>query len=111
MGLFKLFSSGSEVGDTSQSTLQPGNPNPARFTIVKTEQCGMHLVAWVRYHGVTNYEGNKILVFLNREAESLYRLTWLDPHFDDKVYGAPFARFEPTKRGWYAAIRMLDGYY
>jgi hypothetical protein len=109
MGMFHFFSTGSKPGDV----IRPGNPNPAKFTIERTEQCGPHLVAQIRYHGVTNYEGRKIIVYLNRSEQSLRDSAWIDPHFqDDERYGgAPFARFEPTELGWANAIGMLDGFF
>lgn len=107
MGIGKKFSSGVSPGQT----IIPGNPNPARFTVLRSEECGKHLVAMLQYHGVTNYEGRKVLVWLNKDEAWLRSKTFLDPHFQESHDDSPFARFEPTQCGWYGAIGMLDGWF
>lgn len=84
------------------------DPDPTRFGVARTEQVGPHLVASIVYHGVTNYEGFKTIVFKDLTAEELKAAAEVDPHFRkpvDPVAGPrPFARFEPTDEGWAAAI-------
>jgi hypothetical protein len=104
MGVFHLFSTASKPGDT----IRPGNPNPAKFTVVRSQQCGRHLVALLRYAGVTNYEGSKILVFLDKDEVWLRSRIWLDPHFQENKNESPFARFEPTESGWWAAVDIAE---
>lgn len=86
-----------------QDPIPRGNPNPMRFTILCSEQVGPHAVIKVRYHGVTNYEGTKVIVYLNTSVADIERQTALDPHFTIDPGIRPFARFEPTLRGWSAA--------
>lgn len=86
-----------------------GNPNPLNFLIEKIEQVGNHVVAMIKYIGVTNYEGKKILVFTNQKAKTIQKLTSIDPHFSNNPeYISPFARFEPTINGWNAAIFLCE---
>lgn len=86
-----------------QTPIPRGNPDPQRFTILCSEQIGPHAVIKVRYHGVINYEGIKVIVYLDTSVEEIESQTSLDPHFDLPPGIRPFARFEPTLRGWSAA--------
>jgi hypothetical protein len=109
MGVFKPFSSCSE-GDTRQLTapvVKPpvrrkknGNPNPRRFEIKLTEKHGPFLIVLIHYPDCRNYEGWKLLLYVNVSKKELLKRTELDPHFCDKPgHLAPVARFEPTERG------------
>ena len=80
------------------------NPNPARFTILSTEQVGSAVVAEVLYPDCTNYEGRKVLVYADMDASTLRLMTTLDPHFSP--HGGPLARFEPTMRGYRLAVEV-----
>jgi hypothetical protein len=86
------------------STVRYPNPNPARFTILRTLQVGRSVVAEVRYPDCTNYEGHKVLVYADTDASALRSRTTLDPHF--ARHGGPVARFEPTERGWNLAVEV-----
>lgn len=81
------------------------NPDPDNFVIKRTEQVGDHLVALVNYPDCTNYEGNKVLLFLHTTVKQLAKLKKLDPHFCDDNHLSPFARFVPTPAGFDAAVR------
>jgi hypothetical protein len=89
-------------GDVT-SPPQAGNPDPRRFTIEQTVQIGACVVARVRYHGVANYEGMKVLLYQGVTELQLHTARSLDPHFCDDDHLSPFARFEPTASGWEAA--------
>ena len=80
------------------------NPNPARFSILRTLQVGRCVVAEVRYPDCTNYEGRKVLVYADTDAGSVRAWTTLDPHF--ARHGGPVARFKPTARGWAMAVEV-----
>jgi len=86
------------------SEIRLPNPNPARFTILRTKQVGSAVVAEVRYPDCTNYEGRKVLVFDNTNEDALRKRTTLDPHFAES--GGPVARLEPTERGWSLATEI-----
>jgi len=77
-------------------------PDPANFTIKRTEEVGDALVVMAQYPDCTNYEGKKIMVFPRMTTKELLRLSHLDPHF--QLDEGPVARFEPTERGWDLAI-------
>lgn len=63
-------------------------------------------MARVKYLDATNYEGEKILVFKQIPMDTIRHLKRLDPHFCDDGHVSPFARFEPTSKGWEAAVKM-----
>ena len=80
------------------------NPNPARFSILRTLQFGRSVVVEVRYPDCTNYEGRKVLVYADTDEVAVKALATLDPHF--ARHGGPVARFEPTQRGWDLAVEV-----
>ena len=81
-----------------------GNPDPKNFVIERAEMIGLHVVAEVVYPDCKNYEGRKILVFKGCTIAYLAKQEFLDPHFcHNSTHPSPFARFEPTEDGWYAA--------
>ena len=54
---FNMLSSGSSCN------IEPRNPNPHLFDIIRALLVGNLLIAELKYRGCTNYEGRKILVF------------------------------------------------
>lgn len=85
-----------------------GNPVPTNYTILRTEQIGKYLIAEILYPDCQNYEGKKICVFATT-IKKLVNATSIDPHFQEKNPLSPIARFEPTNRGWKAAMIMVIG--
>lgn len=87
-----------------------GNPDPSKYKVEEVVRRPPHLVVKVRYEGVSNYEGLKILVYLNTSVEDLINTKTLDPHFNNKPSASPvpFARFEPTDDGWKAAVSLAE---
>lgn len=87
-----------------------GNPDPWSWTILRSVQIGTMLVVEIKYPNCTNYEGKKILLYENITELGLRNQGKVDPHFfpnDNRTrYRSPFARFEPTERGWDAAKRL-----
>jgi hypothetical protein len=80
-------------------------PNPRRFTLTRDERIGKFLIVQANYPDATNFEGNKIMVYLFSGTSSRLRDATgnsLDPHFTPNGI-APVARFEPTDRGWQMA--------
>jgi hypothetical protein len=106
MGVFKHFSSSSNDcfgKQTVTQTVVKFTPSPeiSNYEIVKFEEIRGHLVVKIRYKDVTNYEGNKIMVYRDCSMKDLHAQKLIDPHFsdNDKMH-SPFARFEPTAYGW-----------
>jgi hypothetical protein len=99
MGLGPKFSSGSYDAPTT------GNPDPRKFTILKSQQYGPHFcVIKIQYPNCTNYEGVKILVFKELLAHVLTS-EMIDPHFmENSKRPSPIARFQPTDEGWADAL-------
>lgn len=93
---------------TTKPRAPQGNPNPFRYTILKSQQHGLALIVKVHYPDATTYEGVKILVYSNGTlAELTSQSKGIDPHFSpSKSALSPFARFEPTNKGWQAAVRL-----
>ena len=93
---------------TTVRVLRPGNPDPNKYKVIKdAEYRGWYLVE-IKYDGVTNYEGRKILLYRGIGKKDLDAQISIDPHFsDNKNYHSPFARFEPTDQGWSAAIFLI----
>lgn len=84
------------------------NPDPSNFKIIKRHLIGNSMVLFVNYPNCKNHEGNKIMVYLDVDFIDLINQRTLDPHFsDNKDLIAPFARFEPTDKGWDAACDFL----
>jgi hypothetical protein len=104
MGLGIGFRSSCSLTPPNSSLVFP-NPNPARFTILKTQQIGKSVVAKVSYPDCTNFEGKKILLYKSTTEDSLRSRKTLDPHFSPNS-GGPVARFIPTKKGWKLAVAM-----
>ena len=86
---------------------QTGAPKPANFNILNTKEVGDNLVAVIQYPDCTNFEGNKICVFLNTSAQELYSRAEVDPHFS-RSSKSPFARFVPTTEGAAAALKLAE---
>ena len=83
------------------------NPDPVKFNVHATLQVGRHTVAKVTYPDCTNYEGEKILLYLCTTSVQILSMDILDPHFDDnEEILSPFARFEPTDDGWDIAVKV-----
>ena len=115
MGLIKWFSSDSrDCGLTYNGPPSRDNPidltqinstpDPKKFEIKKRKDVNGYPIFWVKYPGVTNYEGNKILMYPKNFNTDLLQER-MDPHFFDKG-DSPIARFEPTDLGWKAAITL-----
>lgn len=85
------------------------NPDPRVFEIVRSQQVQRNLAVAVKYPSCVNYEGLKVLAYLNCTLEDLLRQGTIDPHFSDNPKMiSPFARFEPTVAGWDAALHCCE---
>ena len=83
------------------------NPNPKDFVIETVFHGKRGCVLRVRYPGCTNFEGRKILVFMDkREALKAEENGLLDPHFLQS--GGLLARFRPDQ--FALACRFLQMY-
>lgn len=86
-------------------TVEPPNPDPTRYQVVRVQLVGVCLVLLIRYHGCTNYEGRKILVFRGITLADLLNQRVIDPHFfEHATIASPVARFVPTEEGWDMAV-------
>ena len=85
------------------------NPNPDNYTIEDDYETISGCVLLIKYHDCTNYEGNKVLLFRNTTIDEIKEQTLIDPHFSENTeFISPFARFEPTDKGWGYACLMLE---
>jgi len=96
--------------DEPASTPSPSplsNPDPSRYDILRSEQVGKFLVVMLRYHGCTNYEGVKVMVYADCTLKQLCAQKRIDPHFaESKKFHSPIARFVPTEDGWEMAVNL-----
>ena len=84
------------------------NPDPSRFNIIKIWSVNGYTILKLKYHGCTNYEGIKILVF-DAPVMEVYKQPLIDPHFSlNKEYHSPIARFLPTEEGWQMAMTFCN---
>jgi hypothetical protein len=82
-----------------------GNPVATNYKIVKSKSFYDWCVIKIVYPDCNNYEGNKICVY-NYHLAKILSHNKLDPHFSQNDI-APFARLEPTEKGWAAAIGLI----
>lgn len=91
----------------------PGSPDSANYSVEEIHRTGRNLVLKVKYPNCAacNYEGNKILVYLNVTESQVLKWRKIDPHFKDpkklvhdKEAPPPVARFPASKEGWLDAI-------
>jgi len=84
----------------------PEAPNPNVFRIRKMEQVKNNVVVLIHYPNCDNYEGNKICLYKNTILKQVLDQIYIDPHFSNDCGLSPFARFEPTEKGWEMAVKM-----
>lgn len=85
----------------------PQDPDPSKFILENVVEYNGNAAVQIKYPNCTNYEGTKIIVYKNVNYKQLASLKEIDPHFVEGNVIKPFARFEPTEEGWYAAINLL----
>ena len=84
------------------------NPNPNNYDIIGHLESNGWLLIKIKYPDCTNYEGIKILLFKDVTVMDLLKQRLIDPHFSqNEKYKSPFARFEPTEKGWFAATSLM----
>jgi hypothetical protein len=111
MGM-RLFGSSSsnddfKFEDRRYKSFSP-SPNPSNYEIIRHIELGKNLIVFIKYKDVTNYEGNKILVYKDCTLKQLTDQKLIDPHFsDNKNMFSPIARFEPTDTGWKLAETII----
>lgn len=90
-------------------TARLGEPQAHRFEIVRAEQVGANVVAYIRYLDASEYGGMKLLVYRSVSVNALTTADVLDPHFlENSPSFTPFARFEPTDEGLAAAFEVAE---
>ena len=87
---------------TSLTSVAP-NPSPSMYKVLERKPFKNSTLLKVKYIGCTNFEGEKILIFMG----GFFPKGDLDPHFseDDK---SPIARFRPDALGMGLAIRFCE---
>lgn len=124
MGIFSPFSKHSSESDLRSSldsikyeetprrrprVRKSINPDPRNFEILRSKRIRNYAVIFIKYPNCTNFEGKKILVFKGVSIKFLKSQKLIDPHFTDRPDELPLvARFRPTERGWYDAIRFCN---
>ena len=110
MGVFKPFSSDSRDCEKVRVETQyipienTSTPDPTNFRVLRKKIVNGFPIYMVRYPGVKNYEGLKILMYPKHfNTETIKNR--MDPHFFTKG-DSPIARFEPTEYGWSLAITL-----
>lgn len=84
------------------------NPDPNNYDIINHLESNGWLLIKIKYPDCTNYEGMKILLFKDVTVMDLLKQRLIDPHFSkNEKYKSPFARFEPTEKGWEAAMIVM----
>jgi len=81
-------------------------PDPTEFEIVRKIRENGYPILWVRYPGVTNYEGHKILMY-DKHFDLKRIQDRIDPHFFTEG-DSPIARFVPTAAGLAMAIVLAN---
>lgn len=92
MGAFFALSSGSKT-----SIQIAGNPDPSKYDVIATILRKGYTIAWLRYEGCTNYEGQKIVVLKGNWLNHFDLRKPFDPHFI--AGGSLIARFVPSYKG------------
>ncbi len=105
MGMTFLGCRSSTCTSNQPQAIAP-NPRPGRFEMLRCVQVGNHCLVSIKYLDCTNFEGNKILVYLETHRDDILSMKEIDPHFSE-AGKAPFARFEPTEFGWAMAENFL----
>lgn len=100
------------VGNWIAGKTNDGNPDKYNFHIKRRLDIGKVVVVEINYPDCRNHNGNKILVYDDKEIfERGVKSKCLDPHFL-KIGNSPVARFEPSETGWIYAIsfaKLLTG--
>jgi hypothetical protein len=106
MGVVRVVSKDSYPGIV-QSLYSDRNPDPANYVILETYDIFGMLIVKIRYPNCTNYEGVKLLAYVDVTLEQLKKQKLIDPHFSNNPnFISPVARFEPTERGLEMAIKF-----
>lgn len=87
----------------SDSNISASAPDPKSFVIRDALQVGKHVIVSIYYPDCDNFEGNKILVFVNTTIKVIKDMKEIDPHFSKDLM-SPFARFAPTEVGKVVAV-------
>lgn len=106
LGLLRSSSFGRCNDDPPSPAL--GDPNPARFKIVRSFALGEWLAAEIVWPDASNFEGRKVALYRSSLAQ-LQAAAILDPHFSETPGPlVPIARFVPTEEGWDMALSLME---
>jgi hypothetical protein len=86
------------------------NPDPRNFQIITHITIGRLTMVSVAYPNCTNFQGSKILIYLDTPIETLQTAKMLDPHFAEnpKDIPAPIIRLIPTPAGWRMGLKICE---
>jgi hypothetical protein len=88
---------------------KPKKLSPKKYEILDSAEIGRYLVVKVKYSGIQEYKGIKILVYESLELETLTEQEFIDPNFlESKKFRSPIAMFEPTLGGWHLALKLCN---
>lgn len=100
-----------------QKELDDLTPDPDRYEVLSADQVGPHLVMMVKYTSCIKceYEGKKVMVFLDTSYKDVIYWRRIDPHFrahppvppngtHPKESPPPAARYPATSEGWLDAL-------
>ncbi len=103
------YRKGSSSSYDTNYVAPPPNPDPSKYDILDYLEKGEYLILKLKYHGCTNYEGVKILVFKGITLRDIFKQKKVDPHFSNsKTAHHPIARFVPTAEGWKMAEEFVS---
>lgn len=91
-------------------------PDNSRYEVLEATAVGNHLVMKVGYIGCKcEYDGEKVLVFINVTPIEALKWKKIDPHFqnpghsdDPSVAPGPSARFPASVDGWQDALKYAE---
>ena len=95
-----------------EAELRASTPDADNYQIVGIQRIGFNLVLKVKYPSCSKceYEGQKVMVFLNVPEDQAMMWRRIDPHFRDPKRNrmneapGPAARFPATEEGWKDAV-------
>ena len=93
---------GISMGHSSNEESNVVNIND--FEHIKELAVGDYMILKVRFRGLTNYGGKKILMYKRSDRQKTNGRE-LDPHFLENR-PSPIARFVPTGEGWDMAVKL-----
>lgn len=86
----------------------PNDPNPNNFIIQEIIPLPGYTIANIVYPNCTNFEGQKLILFLGEYTLQQLRKMSIDPHFLEKTEPKVVARFRPDEEGLKLMRILID---